>query len=37
MNKSKYNLGEAGLVMIIVDELKELNIKSEDIGVLSIN
>lgn len=34
MNKSKYNVGEAGLVKILVEELKELDVKAEDIGVI---
>lgn len=35
MNKSKFNQGEAGLVLLVVEELNLLNIKNEDIGIIT--
>lgn len=34
-NESKYNNGECDLVMQIIKELLELNVKKEDIGVIT--
>jgi superfamily I DNA and/or RNA helicase len=35
MNKSKFNEGEAGLVRVVVEELGDLGIENDDIGVIT--
>ena len=35
MNKSKFNEGEAGLVKVVVEELNLLQIRNDDIGIIT--